>query len=167
MLLAGEAAALEMLEGRNPLAMAHYANHPAQGQVPNAVIASFTFRPAGCSGSSGSSDGSSSNDSSSDGISGVEPWMRAYVPNINYSFKCRHEDLLTRVSLSLGCQLMGSVFFWFCQHASVNWVGSTMLTQGGTPADHATAIDIMAAFDSPRVWGWEMGSIYWRGGEYR
>lgn len=111
-----------MLEGRNPLAMAHYANHPAQGQVPNAVIASFTFRPAGWTGSSGSDDGSSS----SDGSSGVEPWMRAYVPNINYSFKCSHEDLLTRVSLSLGCQLMGSAFSG-CQHAFVNLVGSRML----------------------------------------
>lgn len=96
-----------MLEGRNPLAMAHYANHPAPGQVPNAVIASFTFRPAGWRGhdaASISSDGSGT-EGGSEGSSAVEPWMRAYVPNINYSFKCSHEDLLTRVCCHRGSHL--------------------------------------------------------------
>lgn len=105
-----------MLEGRHPLAMAHYANHPAPGCQPNAIIASFTFRPPGwqrhsSAGSSSSSvqdprDGSSSGSTgSSDGVQGSsgssegegEAWMRAYVPNIDYSFKCSHQELLTRV----------------------------------------------------------------------
>lgn len=96
---AGEAAALEMLEGRNPLASAHYANHPGVGSVPNAIIASFTFKPVGSSsGGSGGSGGRG--DRGSGGSSGeqTEPWMRAYVPNIPYSYQCSREDLLNRVS---------------------------------------------------------------------
>jgi hypothetical protein len=102
----GEAAALEMLEGRNPLAMAHYANHPGPGSVPNAVIASFTFKPAGCSdGSSGGSRGGSSDavgSSSGEADQAAEPWVRAYVPNISYSYQCSQEDLLTQVRVEGG-----------------------------------------------------------------
>ena len=78
-----------MLEGRNPIALAHYANHPPPGSVPNAMIASFAFRPAGCSQQGSSSSGI-------DGAAG-EPWLRAYVPNINYKFQCSREDLLSQV----------------------------------------------------------------------
>eukprot|EP00879_Flechtneria_rotunda_P015485 GHRR01016195.1.p1 GENE.GHRR01016195.1~~GHRR01016195.1.p1 ORF type:complete len:182 (+),score=57.07 GHRR01016195.1:757-1302(+) len=109
-----EAAALELLEGRHPLALGHYANHPPAGSQPNAVIASFTFKldqlhsvaadsisnPAGIS-SSGSStatvtESSRQHGSRSSSQSTVAPWLRAYVPNINYSEECSTEHLLTR-----------------------------------------------------------------------
>jgi hypothetical protein len=98
-----------MLEGRNPLAMAHYANHPGPGSVPNAIIASFTFKPV-VSSSSGDGDGSSygGGGSSSSSLDPVEPWVRAYVPNINYSYQCHQEDLLTKVrSRSVTCTPCG------------------------------------------------------------
>lgn len=87
---AGEAAALEMLEGRHPLALAHYANHPAPGTKPNTIIASFTFTPAGCRSPDSITTGSSR------GLQ-APPYLRAYVPNITYQFQCNHRDLLEQV----------------------------------------------------------------------
>lgn len=97
-----------MLEGRNPLALAHFANHPAAGSVPNAIIASFSFKlqqqphqddavagtSSGAGGAGGVGDG---DDSSHRKGAAAEPWLRAYVPNVNYSYQCSREDLLTQV----------------------------------------------------------------------
>jgi hypothetical protein len=112
----GEAAALEMLEGRHPLALAHFANHPPAGAAPNAVIASFTFAPIGCQqpeqqqgaaaaeaagGSAGrgaggdASSGSSSGGSSSRALTLPPAAERAYVPNIDYAFACDAQHLLS------------------------------------------------------------------------
>jgi len=30
---------------RHPLALAHYANHPAAGTQPNVMVAAFTYNP--------------------------------------------------------------------------------------------------------------------------
>jgi hypothetical protein len=48
-----EASALELalpLEARNPYALAHFANHPAPGELPNAMIAPLDFEPEGVGG---------------------------------------------------------------------------------------------------------------------
>ncbi|WIA16650.1 hypothetical protein OEZ85_013313 [Tetradesmus obliquus] len=103
-----EAAQLEMLEGRHPLALAHFANHPPAGAAPNAVIANFTFKvPAAAAAAakpSSSSDQaamqeSKSQESSSSSSSSAAPWLRAYVPNIDYVEECSQQHLLkTEVS---------------------------------------------------------------------
>ncbi|XP_044491974.1 uncharacterized protein LOC123215792 [Mangifera indica] len=49
----------ELLERRNPLALAHFANHPARGMVPNVMICPYDF-PL------------------------TEKDMRAYIPNITF-----------------------------------------------------------------------------------
>ncbi|ESR50814.1 hypothetical protein CICLE_v10031732mg [Citrus x clementina] len=49
----------EMLERRNPLALAHFANHPAKGMVPNVMICPYDF-PL------------------------TEKDMRPYIPNISF-----------------------------------------------------------------------------------
>lgn len=49
----------EMLERRNPLALAHFANHPAKGMVPNVMICPYDF-PL------------------------TEKDMRHYIPNISF-----------------------------------------------------------------------------------
>lgn len=105
-----EAAHLELLEGRHPLALAHFANHPPAGAAPNAVIASFNFKlqPAGSSVSSALSDSGSaeqasgSSSSSSEGHARDAPWLRAYVPNIDYCEECSCEHLLNTVRASAG-----------------------------------------------------------------
>jgi hypothetical protein len=33
------------LQMRHPLALAHYANHPAAGTQPNVMVAAFTYNP--------------------------------------------------------------------------------------------------------------------------
>ncbi|KAG5613007.1 hypothetical protein H5410_024288 [Solanum commersonii] len=50
---------LEMLERRNPLAFAHFANHPAKGMVPNVMIYPYDF-PL------------------------LEKDMRPYIPNVSF-----------------------------------------------------------------------------------
>lgn len=49
----------ELLERRNPLALAHFANHPAKGMVPNVMVCPYDF-PL------------------------TEKDMRAYIPNISF-----------------------------------------------------------------------------------
>jgi hypothetical protein len=101
-----EAAQLEMLEGRHPLALAHYANHPPAGSAPNAVIANFSFKlpAAGAATSPSSSDQatgrqqSQHNSSSSSSSDSAAPWLRAYVPNIDYVEECSQQHLLRTVS---------------------------------------------------------------------
>lgn len=165
----GEAAALELLEGRNPLAMAHYANHPPPGERPNAGIASFTFRPVGCSHEGGSqrtqqqqqlgafpagqlqhgsktsgsrsssapddyATGGSSSSSSGGSGSGVqlqkaveqEPWVRAYVPNVNYTLKCDEKHLLTHVSV-------GKTLGMVCFEVRMGALITLHATKGGGP----------------------------------
>ncbi|GAB4813076.1 hypothetical protein N2152v2_000122 [Parachlorella kessleri] len=51
-------AALGLLEARNPLALAHFANHPAAGTLPNVMVAAFDFKAPGDA-----------------------PQLRAYLPN--------------------------------------------------------------------------------------
>ena len=114
--------ALELLEGRHPLALAHFANHATRALPPNAAVAPVRFklarrrrRPAG--GGSGGSDGSSGRGkegSSSgaegnaqgddDGVGGVgeidgdEPaWLRAYVPFAPYAAEPSRAQLLEEV----------------------------------------------------------------------
>jgi hypothetical protein len=73
-----EATALEFLagglplEGRNPYALAHFANHPQPGEVPNAMIAPLDFFPQGAEGEAASSASSSL------------PELRAYLPFAPY-----------------------------------------------------------------------------------
>lgn len=49
----------EILERRNPLALAHFANHPAKGMVPNVMVCPYDF-PL------------------------TEKDMRAYIPNVSF-----------------------------------------------------------------------------------
>ncbi|KAF6263462.1 hypothetical protein COO60DRAFT_1635090 [Scenedesmus sp. NREL 46B-D3] len=116
-----EAAQLEMLEGRHPLALAHFANHPPPGAAPNAVIANFSFKlpaagTAAISRSSSSSSDKAASSSSSDqaassqmspqsrgdscssssSSSSAAPWLRAYVPNIDYAEECTQQHLLNK-----------------------------------------------------------------------
>ncbi|KAJ0038153.1 hypothetical protein Pint_23187 [Pistacia integerrima] len=49
----------ELLERRNPLALAHFANHPAKGMVPNVMVCPYDF-PL------------------------TEKDMRAYIPNVSF-----------------------------------------------------------------------------------
>lgn len=94
----GEAAYLELLEGRNPFAMAHYANHPPAGAAPNTVIANFKFRLQlpGVWGGEVQQNITNINSSSSSSAYD-EPWLRAYLPNIEYSEECSHQQLLHKV----------------------------------------------------------------------
>ncbi|CAN4092620.1 unnamed protein product [Withania somnifera] len=50
---------LEVLERRNPLAFAHFANHPAKGMVPNVMICPYDFHL-------------------------LEKDMRPYIPNVSF-----------------------------------------------------------------------------------
>ena len=86
-----EAAALELLEGRNPLALAHYANHPGEGMAPNVMIASFSFKSGkqGVQGEAGVAGG---------GEEEEEGRLRAYVPNINYAMEITKQQVLEEVS---------------------------------------------------------------------
>jgi hypothetical protein len=52
----------DVLERRNPLALAHFANHPSKGMLPNVMICPYDF-PL------------------------IENDMRAYIPNILYGNK--------------------------------------------------------------------------------
>ena len=114
-----EAAALEQLEGRHPLALAHYANHPPAGAAPNAAIASFNFSLRSLGGDGSSSSGGDGGGSSVDcsmsptdhhhsseagGSSSTPPgpWLRAYVPNLDYTAECDAHYLLSKVCLMLG-----------------------------------------------------------------
>jgi hypothetical protein len=54
---AGPRRYLGLLEGRNPYALAHFANHPGKGMAANTVVASFSLARAA-------------------------PELRAYLPNI-------------------------------------------------------------------------------------
>ncbi len=79
----GEAAQMErLLEGRHPLALAHFANHPGHGASPNTMIAPYSLRI------SGSGDG------------GGQPWVRAYMPTMPYMAHASHSNLLAEVSMS-------------------------------------------------------------------
>lgn len=72
-----EAPALELilpLEGRNPYALAHFANHPAPGQPPNAMLAPVDFEGGAFGGERGSGD---DNDS-------LPAELRAYLPFAPY-----------------------------------------------------------------------------------
>lgn len=62
---------LEVLEWRNPLAFAHFANHPAKGMVPNVMICPYDF-PL------------------------FEKDVRPYIPNI--SFRNGEEENMTKFS---------------------------------------------------------------------
>lgn len=90
-----EAAHLELLEGRHPLALAHFANHPPAGAAPNTVIASFKVKVTGGGGSSSSHGVGGSSSSSS---MAEDPCLRAYVPNIDYCEECNPKQLLHDVS---------------------------------------------------------------------
>ncbi|KAL0028686.1 hypothetical protein WJX79_010548 [Trebouxia sp. C0005] len=55
-------AQLHQKEMRHPLALAHYANHPAAGTKPNVMVAAFSFTPR----------------------PGEDAWLAAYMPNVMY-----------------------------------------------------------------------------------
>ncbi|DBA87502.1 TPA: hypothetical protein ACH3X1_004532 [Trebouxia sp. C0004] len=55
-------AQLHQKEMRHPLALAHYANHPAAGTHPNVMVAAFTYNPR----------------------QGEDAWLAAYMPNVMY-----------------------------------------------------------------------------------
>lgn len=55
-------AQLRQKEMRHPLALAHYANHPAAGAQPNVMVAAFTYNPR----------------------QGEDAWLAAYMPNVMY-----------------------------------------------------------------------------------
>jgi hypothetical protein len=77
-----EATALEFLagglplEGRNPYALAHFANHPQPGEPPNAMIAPLDFFPEGVEEEASSASSASSSSSL--------PELRAYLPFCPY-----------------------------------------------------------------------------------
>lgn len=66
---------LGLLEGRNPYALAHFANHPGKGMTPNTVVASFAVRLGHGQGQG--------------------PELRAYLPNMMFSPEgASHQRLL-------------------------------------------------------------------------
>jgi hypothetical protein len=68
---------LGLLEGRNPYALAHFANHPGKGMTPNTVVASFAVRLGQGQGQ------------------GQGPELRAYLPNMMFSPEgASHQRLL-------------------------------------------------------------------------
>lgn len=110
----GEAAALELLEGRHPLALAHYANHPGEDSAPNTMLAPFTWRlplarRADRDGRD-NDDGDSSDDEEAagdeqqerqsaqpPGVAGAGPWVRAYLPTLGYGRELSAEVLREEV----------------------------------------------------------------------
>lgn len=88
-----EATALEMLagglplEGRNPYALAHFANHPKPGQPPNAMLAPIDLLPDSAvvvAAEEGNDKAPASPSSSSLPSSHFPPELRAYLPFAPY-----------------------------------------------------------------------------------
>jgi hypothetical protein len=90
-----EAAALEKLEGRHPLALAHFANHATAALPPNAMVAPVRFRlrrPPARGGGGVEGGGEGGGDGGGDGEwegpeRGEEVWLRAYVPFLPYAME--------------------------------------------------------------------------------